>query len=266
MRRQAPRVREGGSRGRGGSPALPRLLPVRAPEPRGRAARLARPLLQEVQGRVGPQASQPPDVVQAAARGRTRRGRDVAHARAARGRALREDLGEDDGAAVRVPSGAGRANGGLTWPCFERPRLRASPYPWERSVSLMQVSSIQARSRKTMLPWWPSTASNAQRLRSNAAGRGTPQFAALPSKGMPNLMRLMKSTRAGARAHSLLTEAIIAASGRCHRRRVLEAPVSLTVRNAFRARRRHAPKGVSASSCARKGRPRPRPGRAPARP
>lgn len=68
----------------------------------------------------------------------------------------------------------------------------------------MQVSSIQARSRKTMLPWWPSTASNAQRLRSNAAGRGTPQFAALPSKGMPNLMRLMKPTQAGARAHSLL--------------------------------------------------------------
>ena len=45
-----------------------------------------------------------------------------------------------------------------------------------------------------------------------------------------------------------------------------KAPVSLTVRNAFRARRRHAPKGVSASSRARKGRPRPRPGRAPARP
>lgn len=45
-----------------------------------------------------------------------------------------------------------------------------------------------------------------------------------------------------------------------------KAPVSLTVRNAFRARHRRAPKGVSASSCARKGRPRPRPGRAPARP
>ena len=26
--------------------------------------------------------------------------------------------------------------------CFERPRLRASPYPWERSVPLTHVSSI----------------------------------------------------------------------------------------------------------------------------
>ena len=54
-----------------------------------------------------------PDAVQVAARGRTRRGRDVAHARAARGGAQQEDLGEDDGAGARVPSGAGRANGGL---------------------------------------------------------------------------------------------------------------------------------------------------------